>query len=58
MSDSEFITARQERYRVAHNSLDPDKLLALMTEDVDYSDHGRLPFLSIPKFANEMQDLV
>jgi hypothetical protein len=41
MSDTEFITARQERYRVAHNSLDPDKLLALMTEDVDYSDHGK-----------------
>jgi hypothetical protein len=40
MSDSEFIAARQERWRVAHNFLDPDKLMALMTEDCDYSDHG------------------
>jgi hypothetical protein len=40
MSDSEFIAARQERWRAAHNSLDPDKLMALMAEDCDYSDHG------------------
>jgi hypothetical protein len=41
MSDSEFIAARQERYRVAHNTLDPEKLLACMTDEVDYSDHGK-----------------
>jgi hypothetical protein len=41
MSDSEFIGARQERYRLAHNTLDPEKLLAWMADDVDYSDHGR-----------------
>lgn len=46
MSDSEFIAARQERWRVAHNSLSADRLMALMTDDCDYSDHGnRAPSL-------------
>ena len=43
MSDSEFIAARQERWRLAHNSLNADKLMALMTDDCDYSDHGKHP---------------
>jgi len=48
MADSEFIAARQERWRVAHNSLDANKLMALMTDDCDYSDHGLQP-LSLPE---------
>jgi len=40
MSDTEFIAARQDRWRAAHNSLDADKLMALMADDCDYSDHG------------------
>ena len=40
MSDAELIAVRQERWRVAHNSLDTDKLMALIADDCDYSDHG------------------
>jgi hypothetical protein len=51
MSDSDFIAARQERWRVAHNSLDVDKLMTLMTDDCDYSDHGHYPFYTSPSLS-------
>jgi hypothetical protein len=51
MSDSDFIAARQERWRVAHNSLDADKLMSLMTDDCDYSDHGHYPFPISPSLS-------
>lgn len=54
MSDSDFIAARQERWRVAHNSLDADKLMSLMTDDCDYSDHGHYPFPISPSLSSHL----
>jgi hypothetical protein len=40
MAEKTFIDARQEQYREAHNSLDPERFIDLFADDVDYSDHG------------------
>ena len=54
ISDSDFIAARQERWRVAHNAhnaLDADKLMTLMTDDCDYSDHDHYPLPISPSLS-------
>jgi hypothetical protein len=40
MADKKLVDARQEHYRQIHNSLDPERMIELFTDDVDYSDHG------------------
>jgi hypothetical protein len=40
MAEKTFIEMRQDYYREAHNSLDPERFIELFADDVDYSDHG------------------
>ena len=50
---SAFVRARQERYIECHNKLDVPKIMEWFSDDVDYSDHGKLPSFtkSSPPFS-------
>ena len=38
--DKEFVEARQERYRNAHNRAEVESFVPWFADDIDYSDHG------------------